>query len=199
MNEFEYYLIGGDGDASTPLLAPDEYQSLRILHKEIPYEGLEPIRLRFNNPIPRNPTMRDYHSLPYSVVSKKVRDILETMNIFGVQFIPAVIRNELNGDVYEGYYIIHVFNQIECLDREKAKYTTSDLMKYGISEINKLVLDQKVLEKIPLEKRLVFYLKESISKRIYHKSIVDAVMAIEPDGLKFGKIEDWYEGIQFQR
>lgn len=189
MNEFEYYLIGGDGDPSTPLLAPDEGQSTRILHKEIPYDGLEPIRLRFNNPIPKNPKMRDYHSLPTSVVSKKVRDTLAPMNIYGIQFIPAVIRNELNGDVYQDYYIIHVFNQIEALDREKAEYTTSDLMKYGISQINKLVLDQKILENIPLEKRLVFYLKESISKRIYHKSIVDAVMAIEPDGLRFGKIE----------
>ena len=190
MSEFEYYLIGGDGDTSTPLLAPDEDQPLRILHKEMPYESLEPIRLRFNNPIPRNPKMRDYHSLPYSVVSKKVRDVLVPMDIYGVQLIPAIIRNELDGSVYQDYYIIHVFNQIECLDREKAEYTECDITIGRIGEIQKLVLDQQKLNSLPLEERMIFYLKEDISKRIYHKSIVDAVMAIEPDGLKFGKIED---------
>ncbi|MDR2870589.1 MAG: hypothetical protein LBV04_09070 [Deferribacteraceae bacterium] len=68
-----------------------------------------------------------------------------------------------------------------------------------IRSITKLILDKEILSNIPLEKRLIFSLQEDCSKYIYHKSMVDAIMATNPEGIIFTPIEEWHEGIQFRR
>ena len=89
------------------------------------------------------------------------------------------------------------------MDREKSIYETDDDDDDddddNISSIEQLFLSQKVLAKIPLEDRLVFTLKEHISFRIYHKSIVEAIMSVNPEGVTFYPIEEWYDGIQFEK
>jgi len=76
--------------------------------------------------------------------------------------------------------------------------------EYSISKIDgeirnvmRFFLDTDALAKIPLEKRLVFLLEEDMPKQIYHKSVVDAIMSVNPTGVGFYQIPEWYEGIQF--
>jgi hypothetical protein len=199
MNEdFDYYIIGGDGNPSAPLLRADGDQDTWFLIGDEPVEIEKPMELCFNSPIPRNPKMLDYHSLPDTVVSKKIYEALAPMNVYGIQLVPAVVRNNKTNDIYEDYWVVYVYNEISCVDRNLSEYTV-DEDNGSIRQIYTLVLDKKVLENIPLEKRLVFRLGEGISKLIYHKSVVDAIMAVNPEGIRFGKIKDWYEGIQFNK
>ena len=199
MNEFEYYLIDGDNNPSIPLLRAEDGQDSWFITGDEPVEELsEPMKLCFNSPIPKKPIMTDYHSLPKSVVSQKIADTLQLLNIYGIQLIPAEIRNNNTNEIYSDYYVIYVYNKIQCLDMKNAEYKISE-SSGKVRAINKLVLDKEILSAIPLEKRLVFLLKEALSSKIYHKSVVDAIMAVNPEGLVFTPIEEWHEGIQFRQ
>lgn len=196
-NEFEYYLIGDDGTPSVPLLMPDGDQSTMMLHGREPVKALrKPMELCFRPPVPAKPRMVDFHELPSSVFSRKIYDVLQPMNIYGLELLPATVRGKKD-ERYEDYWVAYVYNRITCLDMEHSQYDV-DEDDGDIRNILRFFLDKEKLAEIPLEKRLVFLLAEGMSKRIYHKSIVDAVMSVNPVGIRFYPIEEWYEGIQFE-
>lgn len=196
-DEFEYYLIDSDDTPSVPLLMPDKGQSTMMLLRREPIEPLEiPMELCFNPPVPAKPRMVDFHELPSSVFSRKIYDILQPMNIYGLQLLPATIRGKKE-ERYNDYWVAYVYNRIACLDMEHSQYEISRV-NGKVKNIIKFYLDNKKLTEIPLEKRLVFLLEEDMPKRIYHKSIVDAIMSVNPVGIRFYPIEEWYEGLQFK-
>jgi hypothetical protein len=197
-NEFDYYLMDEDYRETSPLLEEEDDQDIWFLEGNEPVEMEEPVRLCFGDPIPKKPILIDYHSMPDSVVSKKIYDVLAPMNIYGIQLIPAVIRNNKTKKLYDNYWVIYVYNEIACLDRENADYEI-DEDNGKVDDIETLVLDKKILSEIPLEKRLAFLLGEARSKCIYHKSVVEAIMSVNPEGIAFCPIEEWHEGIQFEQ
>jgi hypothetical protein len=190
-------LIGSDNTPSVPLLMPDDNQNTWMLHGREPIEPLEkPMELCFCPPVPGKPRMVDFHELPSSVFSQKIYDVLQPMNIDGLQLLPAIIRGKDN-NFFKDYWVAYVYNRITCMDMERSQYDISKL-DGKIKNILRFFLDDKMLAKIPLENRLVFLLEEGMSKRIYHKSIVDAIMSVNPVGIQFLPIQEWYEGIQFE-
>lgn len=189
-NEFDYYLIGSDDTPSVPLLMPDKNQSTRILLGREPIKPLEKsMELCFNPPIPAKPRMVDFHELPSSVFSRKIYDVLQPMNIYGLQLLPATVRGKKD-ERYEDYWVAYVYNRIACLDMENSEYSVYE-DDGKVNFITRFFIDNKKLAEIPLEKRLVFLLEEDMPKRIYHKSIVDAIMSVNPTGVRFISVEDW--------
>ncbi|GHV35523.1 hypothetical protein FACS1894178_5270 [Bacteroidia bacterium] len=193
-NEFEYYFIGRANNPQHPLLIADN-DCPPYLRKEEYIENPETMAFCFGKPIPRKPKMADYHSQPKSVISKKIFDVLDNMNVKGIQLIPAVIRGK-KGETYENYWYIHIINSYPALDREKSIYTWDDFIEVA-SPLKKVVLNEDFLKTIPLEERLIFYLKENGVKQFFHKSVVDAIMATNPEGVAFYNVKEWQEGQQF--
>lgn len=191
MNEFEYYIVERDGSQAYPLLATDsDYpHTMMYIRTEELINDPQLTGFKYSDPIPRNPVIGDYFSQTESVVSKKIKDVLEPLNIKGIQLIPAQITTN-KGDVLENYYYIHIANYIMAVDREHSVYTPDDYDE-DILSLDNFKLNESVLNEIELIDRLIFRLKESKSTKIYHKSIVDAIMAVNPTGLKFRKVEDW--------
>jgi hypothetical protein len=54
-----------------------------------------------------------------------------------------------------------------------------------------MVINEDKMAKVPLEDRLIYKSRESGAYNFYHKSIVDAIMAVNPTGVQFTKVEDW--------
>jgi tmRNA-binding protein len=79
---------------------------------------------------------------------------------------------------------------MECFDKEKSTYKISQLTKTWRT-IEKLVLHNKHLSEIPLKERLVIKSKETSVLLLYHKSIVDIIMSVNPDGVSFIPVEEW--------
>jgi hypothetical protein len=65
--------------------------------------------------------------------------------------------------------------------------------------LKKIVFDKEKLATVPLEERLVFVAKENCAFIFYHKSVVDIIMSANPEGIVFTPVEEWYDGIQFDR
>ncbi|SCB99436.1 imm11 family protein [Gilliamella intestini] len=193
MNEFEYYIIDRAGDKAYPLIGPqdDSFHTMMYPRTTTRIENPEMTNFKYCEPIPRKPVISDYFSEPESIVSKKIAEVLAPLDIKGIQLIPAEIETH-TGDILEDYFYIHIYNYLKAVDREKSKCEADLYDPDSLAWIDRFELDRKVLEKIPLEERLVFKLIEFTTIHLYHKSVVDAIMAVNPQGVLFTKVEDWY-------
>ncbi|WP_164021426.1 imm11 family protein [Pyxidicoccus trucidator] len=189
----EYFIIERAASNSHPLLG--WAQSGSAFYKGKPVTVTEPIRLRLNEPIPAVPVMVDHHSLPDPVFSTRLRDVLEPLQLHRVQLVPADVR--VKEDDVRRYWLLHVFNEIACLDRQRSvfdSYSDGD-----VADIEKLVLHEETLRELPLEKRLVFILAEVTSMCLFHRSVVDRVLSLSPpaEGVRFIPVEAWNDSAGF--
>ena len=143
------------------------------------------------NPIPKTPEIVDYHCSP-SAFSLRVIEQVTQMGIEGTQWFPAYIHHD--GVSHYDYVIMHTYHEIECMDKEKSSFKQWDEDTF---EVKKLVLNETVLDAIPLEERLTFLLEESTSMHLFHKSIVDEIMKHNPKGCVFIKSKNWGIGSAF--
>lgn len=148
-----------------------------------------PFKLTLAEPAPRKPKMVDYHSFVSThVINDKLKSVLENFNLKGVQFIPAEIEGK-KGEIFDEYYVIHVYKRIKCTNRNESKFKAFDSGE--ISLLHKLVLDNKVLEKTPLEERLVFALEELCFNSVFHISVVEKLLEAEPEGMTVYRLSKW--------
>ncbi|MFV0352950.1 MAG: hypothetical protein ACK5JF_11690, partial [Oscillospiraceae bacterium] len=83
---------------------------------------------------------------------------------------------------HDGYYILHMYNKIKCMDWENSIWRKNRFNKEKAS-IDELVLDNAKLDEVPLEERLVFKVWEDSSYFLFHQSIVEKMLEIVPTGL----------------
>lgn len=194
MLQAEYYIIARENNDNYPLVSWDESRGAFGLGKPINFEGS--IKLRLSEPIAPNFEWADYHSMPKPVISKLIEKQLSSLKIYGIEFVPANVRNPKDpfSEVKE-YWFIHVWNRIACLDKEN-----SDLELYddgSIFGIEKLILNEEILKNIALKNRLIFELEEDTSVLLVHKSIKDVIESVKPKGCRFFTASDWYSDIVF--
>lgn len=188
----EYYVLEREGDDSYPLL---EWNQAECPRPSRPSMIKEPIKLCLGEPVPAKPIMSDFHELPNPVVGERIKNLLEPMDLYQVQFVHAEIP--LDGTVHD-YWLMHVYNRIECVDKDLSVLKCS---KRGrVISIEKLVLSESVLNETPLEERLVFLLRESTSTLLIHNSVKDAIMALDPppEGLRFFRADKWNHASAFE-
>ena len=192
-NEFDYYLIERDNKFMSPLLMEnDEVNSdgVAFLRRLQRVEDGTIIHLVFNPPIPQKPDMTDYLWLGYGAVfSQKLYDVLKNIEIKDFQLVPAIIKDP-KGNEYSDYWIAGVYREFAFLDPDKSEI--DEIEPNGRwSGIEKMVINEEEMAKVPLEERLIYKSKESGAYNFYHKSIVDAIMSVNPTGVKFISVEDW--------
>jgi hypothetical protein len=190
--DFEYYRVDSTNDSTIPLLSSDAGNP-RYLYKDFPIEKPELMLFKFGKPIPKKPKMADYLSSPDPVISKKIFDVLVPLKIEGIQLLPARIRGK-EEKIFTDYWAIHIYHRLKCID---TKFSDCKIDDSGLEHVKKLVLNKKILDDVPLNKRLVFRLKEDYAYELFHASIVDAIMAVKPEGIRFVNIEQWNEGSFF--
>jgi hypothetical protein len=181
-------LIGRENKSQYPLLIEDS-NCPPYSDEEEYIENPERMYFCFGKPVPKKPELADFHSSPKSVISSKIYKVLDDMKIKGIQLIPATITGK-NNELYEDYWFIHITNRYPALDRENSVYQWNEFIEEAWA-IEKLVLNEEYLNAIPLDERLVFYLAENSVEQFFHKSVVDAIMATHPEGIRFVKVEDW--------
>lgn len=188
MNEIEYYIIDRENNNSYPLLLENQGSPVYTTERNYIEDTLE-MQFCMGDPIPKKPRIVDYHSTPYSVISRKIYDVLEPMKIRGLQLIPATIIG-INNELIKDYWYVHIYNNYPVLDRENSIYRWSEIRQVA-NFIEKLVLDTQKLKEIPMENRLVFRLQERRTFQLFHQSIVDAILSVNPEGVRFINVKDW--------
>lgn len=187
MLQDEYYVLEANKDSC--LFSWDQKIGPFGLGK--PVSAIEPIKVCLSKPIPNNPKFVDFHENPEPIFSQRVIDVLPPVDIYGIQLVPAKVRNpRAPSDEPHDYWFMHVWNRIHCLDTENSvlEYSRSGNTIFGIE---KLVLNEKALGLLELRKRLIFELAENTSTLLVHQSIKDAIMSVNPIGCRFFKATEW--------
>ena len=195
----EYFYLVSSGLGDYPLLdyAPNGGNYNEIFRPK-PVDTGEKRILRFSPPIPSKPQFGDYHYLAVHapVISERLKKVLEALNIEEVQFLPTVILDKTDNE-HEGYYILHTYKEIRCLDKAKSKWEKGDFDEESTSEIDKLVLDNEILDTIPLEKRLMFGLWENRTYLVFHQSVIEKILEISPTGIRVYPISEYDDSLPF--
>ena len=200
-NEFdkEYYLVKVDGVSNHPLLTWGETDDEPFIYpRPVNDEDLDlPLKIKFDKPYPKQPELVDIlHIANGFAVSEKVKQCLEKMNIYGIKFSPMTIETDKKKKV-GGYYFFHIWNRIVAID--KNNYIGDEPNERGrIHRLEKFSLDETVMESMPLEKRLVFHLGESITERLIHKTVYDALIAENVTGGAFFRVDKWDDNAMFR-
>ena len=193
-----YYVHGRAPNDSHPLLVLSGLTpGNRALSRDmaVPLEW-SPLRLRLGRPVPRNPIMADHLSEPLPVFTEKVARAIEALELPDVQLVPAVVETP---EREYPYFVLNVWNLIPCVDRNASDITVDDDDPRYILGIRRLVLDLKVIEDVPPERRLLFRLAEATSTFIFAQPVVDTILATVPEGIRFWPAHGWGEGRAFRR
>ncbi|NOZ53025.1 MAG: hypothetical protein GXP08_07760 [Gammaproteobacteria bacterium] len=190
----QYFKAMRSGSDNYPLLEWDddliEYDYSEFSRCE-PIEVYDMLHLMVGPPVPDHPELVDFHKLPEPVFSKRLKNILHGLDINGIQLFEAQVRH--GETVYPDYYLMNVYHEIACLDKVRSKYDYEEEMYF----IDKLALDEAVLDTIPEKHRLIFVLKEDCQHILYHQNVVDAIMAANPKGIGFARVDGWHVGSAF--
>lgn len=151
--------------------------------------------LVFNPPIPPKPQMTDYLNLDCrAVFSKKIYEVLRNFEIKDFQLVPAIIK-DAKGEEYSDYWIANIYREYAFLDKDKSEYSRIN-PKGRWKGIEKMAISQELISQVALEERLMYVSIESSSHVFYHKSIVDAIMSVNPTGVVFIPVDKWCNGIR---
>ncbi|MGN0920994.1 MAG: imm11 family protein [Cellvibrio sp.] len=192
MLQAEYYVVERENNDHYPLFSWDQKSGDFGLGKPVHHEGI--LEFRLGEPIPKKIEWADFHRAPQPVVSLALATALEKLDIYGIQLIPAKVRNPK--DPFSeplDYIFMHVWNRIACLDKTESaiEYLDEDDPESMIFSIDKFVMNESVLEKIELPKRLMFELAEKTSILIVHQSVKDAIESINAKGIRFVPALEW--------
>lgn len=197
MLQDDYFVIRRQNNDNYPLFSWDQIETEYGLGKPVEYK--EPVKFRLGDPVSPKFEWVDFHSSPDPVVSKRIVDALLPLDLHGVQFIPAKVRNP--SDPFSeprDYWFIHVWNRIHCLDKEKSELEI-DEVDGRIWGIEKLVLNEKTLGMFELRKRMMFELAEKTSVLLVHQRVKDAIESVHPKGVRFFEAAQWNSDKTFEK
>ncbi|MCG2839305.1 hypothetical protein L6J37_20955 [Photobacterium sp. WH77] len=135
----------------------------------------------------------DYHETAEQLVSEKFRQVLVPFNLPGIDFYQTDIIND--DKTWSDYYFMHIWNHHKAIDKKRSEIKGTYVRNRFT--LLKLSLDEKVLDQVPLEKRLVFTLEEK-PVFLFHESVVAALRAADLSGLGFRRVDDWSIGSAFE-
>ncbi len=196
MQQDDYYVIESENNDDYPLFAWD--QASDDLIKGTTASSTAPRQVRLGDPLSPRYQLVDYHVMPEPVISARLRNELLMQHIEGIQLLPLIVNlPKPQPPLVDAYWLLHPCNAIACIDQANSdiEYSSSGNTIFGIDT---LALDTKVLEAIPLEKRLIFVLAENVSVYLFHKSIVEKIQQGNFKGCRFFKVSEWNSDVAFE-
>jgi protease II len=121
------------------------------------------------------------NDLHWLIVSSKVKEMLEGMNVSGVQYLSITIFNKETGNELEGYYIANIYNLIEAFDFKNSTYDY-----FEVDENEKML---SVTRHVLLQEKIsgihVFRLKEDHLPIFVSEFVRDAIVFNKLTGFDF--------------
>lgn len=182
MSDFtqEYFILERPDNDRLPLLVPDaNTEAMKYWDDKFKYKGTPLVfKDQFKQSRGDDYLSPAVHSLLFLhddiIVDGQIKKILvDDLSIQGMEFLPSVFINE---EWLEDYWYLKGVGEIDCWCRNKSDYNPKPRRSTGWHYVYKYVLDASVLEKISLERRMIFKMG-GVSMPIIciHSSIVEAM------------------------
>jgi hypothetical protein len=188
----EYYVLEPDNNNSYPMISADlepHSQGRELI-------GNYSLNIYSRTPMPKKPEYVDFHTSGSTpVVSRKMKDLLGPLGVYGIQFVKGTEGNVIE-EMKLDYYLLHIYSRIVCLDKKKSDIDEDEEDGY-ISDVKSFVIDSELLLKTPEKNRLVFKVREYGVIQLFHKSIVDVIESAGLKGLRFIPVKKWNDNAAF--
>lgn len=195
MNYFVLKVPAGPEDAvidSLPEGAPAEWRfdEGQALAAEFPSDAV----LKFSSNFPDGRRLHDFvaNVLTMLIVSPKVRQVLEELEVPQVEYLPVTIVDHRGQVAGEDYSIVNLLGSQPAIDMSKSRYDMSHLAKDQIGDIDELVLDR---DAIAADAKLF---RATTSRRLFLMR-EDVLQALDAAGVE-GKrtfVADGWDGMDF--
>lgn len=197
METERYFLLETADPDMYPMVNMRRNKSSRLLSLPNKLREYDIFELEFSKYCSAKSQMGDYHYNRHLLLSERTVDILKVMNLYMIDYLDAELIDKKGNTNYD-YNILHIRNHIECFDREHSAWSPPAFDANEVLTIDMLTLDGDKLFEIPLEKRLLFKLKECTNYTLFHESVVDAITAIDPTNIRFVSVEAWHSNIGWE-
>lgn len=130
--------------------------------RAVPYEGYSGLP-------------NDFQDFTVPLMSKRFKDVLESVGVDNINYLPVLIRNAETKQTYD-YFAFNLIGLVSAVDFEKSKIGSHDGDFIGDSQIYDLVIDESKCRNM-----LMFRLAEKFSTILVHQRVKEA---IEKNGIK---------------
>ena len=193
----EYYVLDKPDQDGLPELSPDEDTSQVLLKTILPILGKP---LKFTNKWRDKYNQRGIKEVIDKIlfyasdvlIEDEIYQTLKAHNILDVSYYPAEYVDD-SGNLHENFWFMKVLKTRDCWCRKQSDYMDSSPSSTGKYYIEKIVLDENVLNQVPVEQRLIFKLGGSmIAYTLIHKSLVDVFLNAGVNPESFIPIKDYW-------
>ena len=115
----------------------------------------------------------DFWGNGFPAMSGRFVNLLEEAGVDNLQKFPAVVKSEIDGTVWDNYFLVNILGLIQCADLSNSVYTEIFPGNYDFED---LAIDAE-----KAKDTLLFRLQESPSTIIIHKSVGKYIMENDPD------------------
>ena len=178
----EYYLIANTSPCAITEISDRDKDYIDF--KACARPPVEPIRIYETFKPEEEYQTPEFIHTKVDALSKRIVMEAGLQYTYGINWVPAYLKNE---KINREYLFINYLQQLKCADLEKSQYSYVDSWG-GLTGLEKLVLDEKLLSKTPLNQRLIFMMEESVGI-LYHISVVERIMATNPINTTFKSCE----------
>lgn len=105
-------------------------------------------KVAFSDHFPERRKLYDFVRSTQGVIiaSPKVRQVLESLQLDNLEFLPITLCDHQWTRVAEGYSILNVLGSQEAIDMEKSKYKIDPITKREISRLKSLALQKDKID-----------------------------------------------------
>ncbi len=144
------------------------------------------------------PIVKSHMNMNFVLVDNEFRELIKKYDIDGFQLYPSVIIDDKE-NFHVGYWFFNIYKDLDFLNFKECttdEYDEDDKRH----DIEKYSLDEKTLDLIDEEQRLIFRPSRTRTVcTIVHQRIVDIFSDLEIDNIKFYILSEWEKGIQFRK
>ncbi|MCW8997705.1 MAG: hypothetical protein OQK04_03165, partial [Kangiellaceae bacterium] len=95
-----------------------------------------------------------------------------------LQVFPAIVKSEIDGTVWDGYFAVNVLGLIACADLDKSEYAEIMPGSYRFSEL--------AIHAKKANEALLFRLQEDPGSILMHKNVGKYIVENDPDETMVG-------------
>ena len=121
------------------------------------------------------------------VANEKVVDLLKSLQIDKLEFLPISLWDHNNKPVSSDYYIINTLGSINFIDMEKSTYRMGAIDESQIKRIKNLVINEKAIESSPK----LFRATTKLNQFFIHDDVRKAFEENNITGYKLFAAEGW--------
>ncbi len=183
-----YFIANPDFDKPQYEVFPTEESSQRSFHYKKLNFGESPVSFIMEDEKLLDSLPLMIFCTPSFFISKELVEVFDG-KIYSGQLYPALINGK------DGYYLINIFNELDCWDRNSSVYENDDID--DDPHVIKYSLSKGVLDGIPENERLIFRMGgDDLAPLVVHSKIKKLIES-KVDNINFFMIENYQLGDEY--